>query len=243
MQVDGRPRGLGQRGGGALQLAGEVLRLAVEVEAQAENQLTDLVGIDPGLGEYAAGLAAADQEVVGPFQARLDLAEIRDEFADVEPHPEGEVVHAGRLELRPEHERRVEIAGGGAVPIAAAAAPALGLGAGQDHQRHPAAGGQVALRFAVGAVDLVQADDLGRAGPAAEVGVDQGRMQQWRCFSQLVAAAADGLESETLLRELLQLQPHRHPRDPERPRQTRSRDVAILGRQQFAQDGDFGLGH
>src|SRR5688572_17557582 len=160
VDVDRGAAGLGERDGRALELAREVVGGRVEIEAEAEDEVVNLIGVDARLGEHAAGLAALEQQVVGPFEAGLDAAEIGDEFADAEAHPEREILQTRRLEFRPEDKGAVEIAGRRAVPGAPTPAPALGLFAGQDHQGGGCAGGEVTGGFGVRAVDLVERDKV-----------------------------------------------------------------------------------
>jgi hypothetical protein len=116
------------------------------------------------------------EEIVRPFEAGREAAEIFHQLAEAGAEPEREILQARRFELRAKDERRVEIAGVRAVPRPTTPAAAARLRACEDDERHGFVGGETALGFAVGAVDRVEAHEVRRTH-ATEVSADEGFVQ------------------------------------------------------------------
>lgn len=156
---------VGQGGGAGGKFRGPAPSGWAEVEAEAEDEVVDAIGIEAGLGQHAAGFAVVKKQVVGPFKTRGDSTERGDERADVYAHPEGESLHAGGLDAGVEGEAGVEVAVGGAVPGTPEAAAAFFLASGQDDERGPLAGGDQPGGLVVSAANRIEKIDAGASVP------------------------------------------------------------------------------
>src|SRR5690606_35151502 len=130
--------------------------------------------------------------VVGPLEPGGGAAEIGDEFADVRAHPEGEHLHAGRLEVRAKREAGVEVSVRLAVPGPPETTAALGLALGDHGERDRLAGGELAGGFVVGAVDLFDELQVKLASAVTPVGLHESGVEAGGTVDQAITAGAHG---------------------------------------------------
>ncbi len=195
VQIEQAACDIGDRNSRMLEPWRKVVDAAVDIQAEAENEVAHLVRVNARLGEHPTGFPSGDVEVIRPFEARRDFAEIGDELAHIQPHPECEILEFYRSELGAKNKGNIEIAVGGAVPRALAASVATSLFSGDDDERCRLAGGEEALSLSVCTVDLVEANDPERAGLMYETGLDQHGVRFGRGAGQpgLCADSTDNL--------------------------------------------------
>ncbi len=129
------------------------------------------------------------------------------------------------------------------MPDAAETAAAQRLPAGEHDKRRGPAGGELALGFVIGAVDLGQAEDVQLPGGRLQVGLHEQGVEAGRPPDDPVAAAAYGLELETLVTQLA----HVHPDADAAHAEFAGEDVpgheSGFVFEQFAEDDEFGGNH
>ena len=154
-----------ERGGGIV----EALGRADAVDADADDAGEPAVGRRHALGEQAGDLGPAPHQVVRPFQAEADAAEVFDRLGERDAGDEADLRRERRRTGIDDERAGVEIARRRAPEAALAAAP-VGLLLGDDPQPARVAGERRAARFVVGRADAREPGDP----PAGEqrLGVD-----------------------------------------------------------------------
>jgi hypothetical protein len=239
----GAERGLEGTGRRA-QFGGEILRGAGQIEADAEDELADRIGVETRFGEHARDLASVGRlQVIRPLESELQPQRLLDVRAEGEAHPERERLEPFRRNEGTEGEREVEVAGGRAVPLAAEPSASGLLRAGEDRERRFLADGETTLRFGVGAVDLGEELDFRRDLQQAEMRVEQGRIEMARHGAQRVALARRGAEDVTRGTQALEPAPDRHPGDAELLRETVAADRFAVRFEEGQEDAAVEVGH
>ncbi len=151
-------------------------------------------------------------EVVGPFDAAFDVAEVVDALAEVDAHPEGEGGELCRGDARAEGEAGVNVSVFRAVPDASETTAAGGLLATEDDEGGLCSVGELAFGFGVGAVDFVEDDDVKVRGGARQEGFDHGGVEGVWFLQEAVPFAADGFEFKALGAHLLHMRPDGYAR-------------------------------
>lgn len=241
--VEGRAGLLGEGSGDEAEFGGPAGGGGGEVQANADDEVADVVGVDAGLGENAAAFTAVEKEVVGPLHGGGGAGEGGDELAEVGSGPKGKGGHAGRGEAGTKGEGKVEIAVGLAEPAAAEAAAALGLAAGEEGEGGGAAGGELAHGLVVGGVDLVENAE-GKIGVArgSQGGGEEGGVEGGGAGGEAVATGVGGLEVEALLTEAGEVLPDGDAAQAEAVGEGGAGDEGVAGFEEGAKEDDLGGG-
>ncbi len=194
-------------------------RRLVDVEAKSEDQIADLIGIDPRLREHAPRFTSFKKDIVGPFDAGFDMNKIGDEFTDVYTHPKREGLHPSGFELGTKDEARVEVSGRLAVPDATEAPAALRLPASQDREWRFLSLRELAGGLIVRAVDFIENFQRAVGCAIFELSFDERGIKVRRISGETIAAGPLGGKCESSGPQFFHMLPHGDAADAEFARQ------------------------
>lgn len=185
-------------GGDFLEFLGPGCGVAIDVEADAEDEVAGVIDVDSAFGEHAGDFFPVVNEVVRPFELDGEVECLVEVVTELGGDPGGEGLDEGGGKVGFEGEGDVGITEVIAIPGAAVAASALGLFAGDDDEGGGGLAGELAFGFAIGAIDFVKIDNGEFGVVMFEVGGEEVWMDGGRLGEKAVAAVADGFECETL---------------------------------------------
>lgn len=189
-----------QGGRDRLQFLRELVCGKIPIQAEPEDEVTGLFGVDTRLGEHAGEFAVMDKEVVGPLDENGEGELVAQEMTKPETEKEGDGLKPGWGEGGTKPGGEVEIAVRRAVPAPAPAPATGGLFRGDDEEGGLRCGGELCLRDGVGAAGGAEGTDCSekRDGRLGKKSGEKSGMKAIGFLVEPVAAVSHGVEDKAL---------------------------------------------
>ncbi len=232
-----------ERGDELAQFGGELAGGGVHVDADAEDDVFDLVELGAEFGEDAGDFFSADEDVIWPFDFRREAGLLLDGAEKSRGGGDGDLGCGGGAHVGPQEDGKGKAAARRGNPFAAKASPAFRLGLGEDDSAFTDAVAREFFDDVVGGGGLREDTDVAADGlDGAEAGEQVVRVQHVRHADEAVAEVRAGLDFVAENAEFLNARPDGGAADAELMGEIRAGDTSFTSGAEGGED--FGVnGH